>query len=69
MELDEEREKAKSLESAMTEGEKALKKRVNHLESNLEQITQMYHQLTSQKSVQKIDYQVIARVIYFTLDQ
>jgi len=59
MELDEEREKRKSLENAMSEGEKALKKRVNVLGSNLEQLTQMYHQLVSQKSLKKIDAQVI----------
>jgi len=58
MELDEEREKNRNLETTMTEGEKALKKKVNTLENNLEQLSAMYHQLASQKSILKVDSQV-----------
>ena len=42
----------------MTEGEKKLKKKVNTLENNLEQLTSMYHQLASQKNKWNIDAQV-----------
>ena len=42
----------------MSEGDRALKKKVNSLERNLEQLTLMYHQLVSAKSVLKIDNQV-----------
>jgi hypothetical protein len=58
MELDEERDKNRTLEATMTDGEKILKKKVNTLENNLEQLTQMYHQLNTQKSTLKVDNQV-----------
>lgn len=67
MELDDEKEKVKGLENMMSEGEKALKKRVSILESNLEKITQMYHQLTSQKAAQTIDHHVNSSLFDSTL--
>ena len=42
----------------MSEGEKALRKKCQILEHNLEQITTMYHQISSQKTLQALDNQV-----------
>jgi hypothetical protein len=47
MELEEEREKNRILETSMTESEKTLKKKVNVLEANLESVTKMYQLLSS----------------------
>jgi len=58
VELDDAKEQMKLMEENMNEGEKALKKKVNSLERNLEQLTLMYHQLVSQKSMLKVDNQV-----------
>jgi kinesin family protein 5 len=58
MDLDETKEQLSSMESIMTEGERALKKKVNSLERSLEQLTLMYHQIISQKSMLKVDNQV-----------
>lgn len=58
LELDDAREQMKSMEENMNEGERTLKKKVNSLERNLEQLTLMYHQLVSQKSMLKVDNQV-----------
>jgi len=58
IELDEWKEKYKNLETTMSEGDLALKKKVNSLERNLEQLTLMYHKLVQNKSVLKIDTQV-----------
>lgn len=58
IELDEEREKNRAIEDRMSEGERGLKKKVVTLENNLEQLTNMYHQLASQKSIWKVDNQV-----------
>ena len=57
--LDAEKERANSLEGSMTEGEKSLRKKVISLESNLEQITTLYHQVCSQKANLNLDNQVI----------
>ena len=56
--LDGEKEKVKNLEGTMSEGEKALRKKCQILEHNLEQITGMYHQISSQKTLQALDNQV-----------
>jgi len=48
----------KNLEGTMSEGEKALRKKCQILEHNLEQITGMYHQISSQKTLQALDNQV-----------
>ena len=63
IELDEARESYKNLESTMSEGERNLKKKTDTLERNLEQLTLMYHQLVSQKSMLKVDKQVNERKI------
>ena len=47
----------------MNAGERALKKKCDTLERNLEQLTLMYHQLISQKSILKVDKQVSERKI------
>jgi len=57
--LDGEKERANSLEGSMTEGEKSLRKKVISLESNLEQITTLYHQVCSQKANLNLDNQVL----------
>ena len=56
--LDAEKERANSLEGCMSEGEKSLRKKVISLESNLEQITTLYHQVCSQKANLNLDNQV-----------
>jgi len=58
IELDDSKEKYKSLESAISEGDRALKRKVLSLERNIEQLTLMYHQLVSQKSSLKVECQV-----------
>lgn len=58
IELDEEKERYRTFEERNSEGERALKKKVVTLENNLEQLTNMYHQLASQKSIWKVDNQV-----------
>jgi len=46
------------LESAISEGDRAVKRKVISLERNIEQLTLMYHQLVSQKSALKVENQV-----------
>ena len=58
VELDDTKEKFRALENSMTSGEKSLKKKVSSLESNLEQLTLIYHQLVSKLSSSKVDLQV-----------
>jgi len=58
IELDDSKEKYRSLESAISEGDRALKRKVLSLERNIEQLTLMYHQLVSQKSSLKVECQV-----------
>lgn len=50
MALDDANESYKNLESYMSEGERALKRKTDTLERNLEQLTLMYHNLINQKS-------------------
>jgi kinesin family protein 5 len=64
VELEETREQMRSMEENMDEGERALKKKVNSLERNLEQLTLMYHQLVSQKSMLKVDNQVYEKKLH-----
>lgn len=61
IELDEEKERYRTFEERNSEGERALKKKVVTLENNLEQLTNMYHQLASQKSIWKVDNQVCSK--------
>lgn len=53
--LEQARETCKNLESYMTDGERALKKKTDVLERNLEQLTNMYQQLINQKSTLGVD--------------
>ena len=50
LDLDNSKQKYKNLESMLSEGERALKRKTDTLERNLEQLTLMYNQLVSQKS-------------------
>lgn len=61
IELDESRERYKNLEGTMTQGQSALMKKSDILEKNLEQLTVMYHQLVSQKSILQIEKKVAER--------
>ena len=63
LKIDSENEKYRALEGTLNEGERALKKRSDTLERNLEQLNLMYHQLVSQKSMMKVDKQVSERKI------
>mmetsp|Transcript_12207 Transcript_12207/g.12240 ORF Transcript_12207/g.12240 Transcript_12207/m.12240 type:complete len:138 (-) Transcript_12207:17-430(-) len=47
----------------MSQGEKSLKKKTDTLERNLDQLTLMYQQLVSQKSMLKVDKQINERKI------
>lgn len=61
--LEDARNSFKAFESNMSHGEKVLKKKTDTLERNLEQLTLMYHQLLSQKSMLKVDKQINERKI------
>jgi kinesin family protein 5 len=50
LDLDNSKQKYKNLEAMLSEGERALKRKTDTLERNLEQLTLMYNQLVSQKS-------------------
>ncbi|CAG9331391.1 unnamed protein product [Blepharisma stoltei] len=63
IQLDESRAGYKTLESNMSQGEKSLKKKTDTLERNLDQLTLMYQQLVSQKSMLKVDKQINERKI------
>jgi kinesin family member 5 len=56
--LDNSKESYKNLESYMSEGERALKRKTDTLERNLEQLTLMYHQLITQKSQLQVEKQL-----------
>ncbi len=55
MKLDEEREKYRKLEAMMTVGDKPLRRKIQQLERQVQQLTLMYHQVVSEKSVLKVD--------------
>lgn len=61
--LEQARETCKNLESYMTDGERALKKKTDVLERNLEQLTQMYQQLINQKSTLNVDTKLAEKKI------
>jgi kinesin family protein 5 len=61
MDLDEAREAYRTLEGSLSRDDQALKQRTNKLERNNEQLTLMYHQVVSEKSVLKVDLQVLER--------
>jgi len=56
--LDEANEKYRRLENTINQGDVPLRKKINKLENQAEQITIMYHQVVSEKSVLKVDLQV-----------
>ena len=53
--IDQAKDTCKSLESYMTDGERALKKKTDILERNLEQLQMMFQQLVNQKSTLGVD--------------
>ena len=55
MTLDDSKESYSNLESCMSQGERALKRKTDTLERNLEQLTLMYHQLITQKSQVQVE--------------
>jgi kinesin family protein 5 len=55
VQMDQAKDTCKNLESYMTDGERALKKKTDTLERNLEQLTIMYKQLVNQKSTLGVD--------------
>ena len=61
--LEQVNEAYKALKVTSSEGERTMAKKCETLERNLEQLTLMYHQLVSQKSVLKVDKQVNERKI------
>jgi len=62
-ELDIERGKNTMLENYLIQTKKTLKKKINSFENNIEQITNSYHQLVSQRSVLKVDNQALEKQI------
>lgn len=63
MALDEAKEAYCVLESTLSKGDMSLKKKCSKLERSNEQITLMYHQVVSEKSVLKIDLHVTEKRI------
>ena len=63
MALDDAKESYRALENSLTKDDRTFKKHIAKLERNLEQITLMYHQVVSEKSVLKVDLQVAEKKI------
>ena len=63
MALDDAKESYRALENSLTKDDRTFKKHIAKLERNLEQITLMYHQVVSEKSVLKVDLQVSEKKI------
>lgn len=61
--LDEAREAYWWLESSFGKGDKELKWKIDQLERNVQQLTLMYHQVVSEKSVLKVDNNVFQHKI------
>lgn len=59
MELDEQKERFRTLEDSMSNGEKSLKKKVSQLEKNVEDLSMMYHQVIVNINASKMNAQVI----------
>lgn len=57
------KEKMKFLEGRMNPDDKSYIKKIISLEKNLEQVNLMYHQVVTQKSVLKIENQVLEKKI------
>ena len=62
-ELASERDKNAMLENYLIQTKKILRKKINCFENNIEQITNSYHQLVSQRSVLKVDNQALEKQI------
>ena len=56
--LDDAKESYKNLESFLTEGQRSLKRKMDTMQRNLEQLTIMYHQLITQKSQIQVEKQL-----------
>lgn len=56
--LDQAQENIRKMEATMGSGDKPLRKKIAQLERNVQQLTLMYHQVVSEKSVIKVDFQV-----------
>ena len=61
--IEAEKEKYTALVDNMSDGERALNKRIDKLKRNLEQLDLMYHQLVNQQSILKVEKQVGERKI------
>lgn len=58
IQMDEQREINRNIESNLSIGEKELKKKTDTLERNLEQLTLFYHQLVSEKSKLSVEAKI-----------
>jgi len=59
--LETEQENYRNLENSMSVGERHLKKKMDNLENSLSQLTVLYNQLAQQKSVLKVETQVMEK--------
>lgn len=61
MQLDESRDAYRQLENSISRDDLKYKQKCQNMESNLDQIHQMYQNVTSEKSILKVDLQVAER--------
>lgn len=61
MQLDESKDAYKQLENSISREDLKFKQKAQNLEKNLDQIHQMYQNVTSEKSILKVDLQVAER--------
>ena len=61
MQLDEAKDAYRNLENSITKEDLKFKQKAQNLEKNLDQIHQMYQNVTSEKSILKVDLQVAER--------
>ena len=61
MQLDEVKDAYKQLENSISRDDLKFKQKAQNLEKNLDQIHQMYQNVTSEKSILKVDLQVAER--------
>lgn len=61
MQLDESKDAYKQLEQSISREDLKFKQKAQNLEKNLDQIHQMYQNVTSEKSILKVDLQVAER--------
>jgi kinesin family member 5 len=67
--LDDTMESYKNFESNMSEGDRFLKRKIDTLEKNLQQLTIMYHQLITQKSQLAVDKQLADKKLLRNADK